>query len=155
VTFRPKKQKTTISPSAVIALAFAGIIGLVALGGLVEKQFTTDPVSQAPFARQGSGSDTDRAATVSRFRAKMMEFEYANQLFAGIEPGVTSGVVNIQVTNFWFGFKPYQKRQLTTMITNNWQQEAGTASVIVHIYDQTGHEVAGNSPLSGVWIDNE
>jgi hypothetical protein len=98
---------------------------------------------------------TDHSSSVARFRSKLFEFEYASQLFAGIEPGVTSGVIKIEVTNFWFEFKPHQKRQLTTMITNMWHQEAGTGSVIVHIYDQTGHEVAGTRALGGVWIEEE
>jgi hypothetical protein len=65
------------------------------------------------------------------------------------------GVVRIQVTNFWFDFKPHEKRQLTQIIVNNWTQELQGEYAIVHIYDVTGREIAGTKSFGGIWVEDE
>lgn len=79
----------------------------------------------------------------------------ADRLFLAIEKTPVRGVVRIQVTNFWFNFKPFQQRQLTQIIVNNWTQELNGAHAIVHIHDITGREIAGTKALGGIWIEDE
>ena len=49
-----------------------------------------------------------------------------------------------------------QRRLLTQMLAAPWQDELGPANLaILHVYDITGHEVAGTRTFGGLWIEDE
>jgi hypothetical protein len=99
--------------------------------------------------------EIDNATAVASFRTKMMAAPDADKLFLAIEATPVRGVVRIQVTNFWFDFKPHEKRQLTQIIVNNWTQQLQGEPAIVHIYDVTGREIAGTRAFGGIWVEDE
>ena len=83
-----------------------------------------------------------------------MSLPDAERLILSVEKTPVRGVVRIQVSNMWFAFQPFQRRQLTQMIANLWESELGGDNGIVHIYDITGREIAGTRALGGVWTED-
>ena len=147
-------------PLIVVALIAVGIVCLGLFGWLFDRleraRPTTYTISEIrPPAHTTTETKSDPAQAVSRFREKIMSIPESKQMIAGIEPGASRGVVRIQVTSLWFDMKPHQKRQVVQMMANTWRADAGTDTVIVHIYDFTGREVASMSAFGNIWIEDE
>jgi hypothetical protein len=92
---------------------------------------------------------------LERFRERLMSVPDASRLFLSVEGSEVPGVARVRVTNFWFDFRPHQKRQMTQMMANLWRSEMSGQTAILHVYDITGREIAGTSVWSGVWIEDE
>lgn len=97
----------------------------------------------------------DSARAIEKLRAKVMSVPESRRIFLSIESGSVQGVARVQVSNAWFNSRPHQRRQLTQMLANLWQQEMGEDAAILHVYDISGREVAGTRVLGGVWIEDE
>lgn len=113
------------------------------------------PQSSAPSQTKNTETKTDAAAALASFRKKLFSIPAGRQIVSKVELGAVPGVLNLYVTNAWFDGQTYARRQLTTQFVTLWQQELGTDNVIVHIYDMTGHEVAGSKFMGGVWVEDE
>lgn len=142
----------------------AGIIGSIALPkpNAVQNPSTSSSTttqltenSNAPKSVKPETSGISPSVAAANFRKKIMSIPAGKQMINKIEAGEIPGVLKIYVTNAWFSGEKYQQRQITTQFFNLWQQELGTDNAILHIYDQTGHEIAGTKLLGGVWVEDE
>jgi len=114
--------------------------------------------STSPKTAFSSGETSpalDNEAAISSFRRKIMSLPESERMVLSIEGTPVKGVVRIQVSNLWFSFAPYQKRQLTQMFANAWSAELRGEPSILHIYDVTGREIAGTKAFGGVWVEEE
>ena len=135
----------------------AGIIGSIALPkpNNIQNTAANSSLANTPTQSKTTEASIKPSAAVESFRKKVMSISAGRQMISKIEAGEIPGVLKIYVTNAWFSGAKYQQRQLTTQFSNLWQQELGTDNVILHIYDGTGHEVAGTKMLGGVWVEEE
>jgi hypothetical protein len=91
-----------------------------------------------------------------RFRSKVLSVPESKLVIRSIEPGEVKGVVRVYVNNLWFDSRIHQRRQITQMLANLWQQEVGPDNKgIMHIYDIAGREIAGTRIFGGVWVEDE
>lgn len=149
--------KSKLNSPAVIIVLIAAVLALAGLTtwlvDVSKRRRPSQPLSTTiPSHEKVEPTD---AQVVERFRDKVMNIPESKQLFAGMEPGVTRGVLKIQVTDFWFQAKPYQKRQVIQLLADTWRAESKRDTVILHLYDRTGREVAGTKAFGGIWLEDE
>lgn len=166
--FQPSNKTLWIILSVLIGLPTVLLAGCVACVMLVgfppvrepdavrrDPKRAVDAASPKESTRRNAIPERNSLEAAASFRKKVMSLPEGRQLISSIEQATVPGVLNIHVTNAWFSGETYQKRQLTTRFLTLWQQEMGTSNVVLHIYDTTGHEVAGSSVLGGIWIEDD
>lgn len=122
---------------------------------LSESSLTSSTSVNTSDSQVAPKSEVKPSVALSNFRNKISSIPSSTQLFSRVELGMTPRVLNIYVKNNWFDAAKHQQRQLTTQLASLWEAELGTSVAILHIYDQTGHEVAGKKVWGGVWVEDE
>lgn len=110
---------------------------------------------ESPTAERRRKPSRNQDSALDGFRKKVLSVRAGRDLFSRIEEGEVPGVLKIYVRNVWFDMSKVQRRQLTSQLAEIWHLESGLPSIILHIYDFTGHEVAGTKFLGGVWVEDE
>lgn len=143
----PTVGERHLSKNAKVLLVIAVFFGFAALGKL-------SPHQKPEISELAAGRAVDTGSAVDRFRTRIMVSPGAASMFTSIQGG-NAGVLRIKVSNDWFNSSPRQRRQVTQLIADIWQQEMGKERAPVEIYDFLDNEIAGTNFLRGVWIDDE
>lgn len=136
----------TMKKLALILFAVCVVLALIFRKKPIDTYTTTNTSTATTSQRRTS---TDEA--IVNFRTKLNQIE--PKLFLAVERTPVEGVARVQVSNVWYASQPYQRRQLTQMMANLWESEMQGETAILHVYDITGHEIAGTKALGGVWME--
>ena len=141
-------------------LVVVGLIGSIALPkrNTVENQTVQNTqVNSASTLQTNETVETkvNPSIALANLRKKVMSVPASKQVFSKIEAGDIPRVLKVYVKDTWDTVGVSEKRSLTTNLFNLWKQELGTDNAILHIYDESGHEVAGTKTLGGVWVEGE